>query len=60
MFASENRYLRPLPSVIIGLIAAIILLYIGNLIASARSADAFGLAFQTTFGIGGWATRQAA
>ena len=56
MFATENRYLRPLPAVIIGLIAAVVLLFIGNLIASARSEDAFGLALQDTFGAGGWVT----
>ncbi len=56
MFASENRYLRPLPPLIIGLVISIILLYIGNVIASARSSDAFGLAAQATFGAGGWAT----
>lgn len=56
MFALENKYLRPLPSVIIGLVAAVVLLYIGNVIASARSEEAFGLAFQATFGAGGWVT----
>lgn len=55
MFA-ENRYLRPLPPVIIGLVAAIILLFVGSLIAGARSQDAFGLALQDTFGAGGWVT----
>jgi len=55
MFA-ENRYLRPLPPVVIGLVAAVVLLYVGNLIASSRSEDAFGLALQQTFGAGGWAT----
>ncbi len=52
----ENRYLRPLPSIIIGLVAAIVLLYLGNLIANARSAEAWGLALQDTFGLTGWAT----
>lgn len=56
MFATENRYLRPLPPVIIGLVAAIILLYIGTFIASARSEDAFGVTAQAMFGAGGWAT----
>ena len=56
MFAIENKYLRPLPSIIIGLIAAIILLFIGNFIANSRSAEAFGLALQATFGAGGWVT----
>lgn len=55
MFA-ENRYLRPLPPIIIGLIAAIILLFVGSLIAGARSEDAFGLAAQSMFGAGGWIT----
>ncbi len=56
MFAIENRYLRPLPPIVIGLVAAVILLFIGNLIANARSEEAFGLAAQSTFGLGGWAT----
>lgn len=56
MFASENRYLRPLPPLVIGLVVSIVLLYIGSLIASLRSVDAFGLAAQATFGAGGWAT----
>lgn len=53
---SENRYLRPLVPMVIGLVAAVVLLYLGNLIAAARSDDAFGLAAQNTFGVGGWAT----
>lgn len=56
MVALQNRYLRPLPFLIIALVASIILLYFGSLIASLRSEDAFGLAAQATFGIGGWAT----
>jgi uncharacterized membrane protein len=35
---------------------AIILLFVGNLIAQSRSEDAFVLAAQNTFGAGGWAT----
>jgi uncharacterized membrane protein len=56
MFAIENRYLRPLPTIIIGLVAGIILLYIGTFIANVRSEDAFGLTAQSAFGAGGWAT----
>lgn len=56
MFGIENRYLRPLPPIVIGLVAATILLYIGSAIAGARSADAFGLAAQDMFGSGGWLT----
>jgi uncharacterized membrane protein len=56
VFALENRYLRPLPALVIGVVAAIILLYVGNVIAQTRSAEAFGLAAQNMFGLGGWAT----
>jgi hypothetical protein len=56
MFAIQNRYLRPLPALILALLATVILLFVGNLIAGARSADAFGLALQQTFGLGGWLT----
>jgi uncharacterized membrane protein len=52
----ENRYLRPLPAIIIGVVAAIVLLYVGDLIAGARSDEAFGLVPQDEFGLGGWAT----
>lgn len=52
----ENRYLKPLPYVLIGLVASIILLYIGELIAGMRSEDAFGLAPQDEFGAAGWVT----
>ena len=42
MFAIENRYLRPLPAIVIGLIAAVILLFIGSLIAGSSFAEALG------------------
>ncbi|MFQ5612488.1 MAG: ECF transporter S component [Anaerolineae bacterium] len=56
MLAIENRYLKPLPLLIIGLVAGAILLYVGSLIAAARDENAFGLAAQSAFGAGGWAT----
>ena len=56
MFGIENRYLRPLPTILIGLIVAVVLLYIGSAIAGLRSEDAFGLAAQDMFGAGGWLT----
>jgi uncharacterized membrane protein len=56
MFAIQNRFLRPLPALIIALLATVVLLFVGNLIAGVRSDDAFGLAFQQTFGLGGWLT----
>jgi uncharacterized membrane protein len=52
----ENRYLRPLPPIIIGLVAAVVLLFIGNVIANARSDEAFGLAARSAFGASGWVT----
>ena len=45
MFA-ENKYLRPLPPVVIGLVAAVILLFIGSLIAGSAFSDALGSASQ--------------
>jgi hypothetical protein len=52
----QNRYLRPLPPLVVGVVVSGVLLYIGSLIASLRSPDAFGLAAQAMFGAGGWAT----
>jgi uncharacterized membrane protein len=52
----QNKYLRPLPYVVGGLVVAIILLYVGELIANASSDEAWGLAPQDEFGVGGWVT----
>jgi ECF transporter S component (folate family) len=49
MFALENKYLRPLPPVIIGLVAAVVLLYIGSLIAGSDFSDALGSASHITW-----------
>lgn len=49
MFAIENKYLRPLPAIVIGLIAAVILLFIGSLIAGSNFADALGSAGAITW-----------
>ena len=56
MFAIENRYVRPVPYVVVGLIAAFVLLFMGELIANSRSGEAFGITAQTAFGVGGWVT----
>ena len=48
MFA-ENRYLRPLPPIVIGLIIAVILLFIGSLIAGSSFSDALGSASSVTW-----------
>ncbi len=52
----KNRYLRPLPYIIIGTLVAVILMYIGEFIANARSDEAWGLAGQDEFGAAGWVT----
>jgi uncharacterized membrane protein len=39
MFALENKYLRPLPFIIIGLIVAAIMVFIGSLIAGSNFTD---------------------
>jgi hypothetical protein len=52
----ENRYLKPLPWIVVGVIVAVVLLYIGDVIASASSDSAFGLGPQDEFGTAGWAT----
>lgn len=54
--STNNRYLRPLPYVIIGTVVAIVLMYLGEFIASATSDEAWGLAGQDEFGAGGWVT----
>ncbi|MFQ5399937.1 MAG: ECF transporter S component [Anaerolineae bacterium] len=54
--STENRYLKPLPYIIGGLVVSVILLYVGEFIAGATSDEAFGLAPQAEFGIGGWVT----
>jgi uncharacterized membrane protein len=48
MFA-ENRYLRPLPPIIIGLVAAVVLLFIGSLIAGSAFSDALGSTSQVVW-----------
>jgi uncharacterized membrane protein len=43
--------------VVVGLVALVVLLYLGNLIANARSGgQAWGLGQQSAFGLGGWVT----
>lgn len=42
MSAMQNRYLRPLPPIIIGLVIAVVLLFIGSLIAGTAFSDALG------------------
>jgi uncharacterized membrane protein len=56
MLAIENKYLRPVPTIIIGAVIAVVLLYVGDLIAGARSTDAYGLEPQDDFGTSGWVT----
>jgi len=52
----ENKYVRGLIFVVVGLIVLVALLYLGDVIATASSPDAYGVSAQQMFGVGGWAT----
>ncbi len=52
-----NKWVRPILPIVIGFVVLAILLYVGNVIAAARSGgEAYGLGAQTALGIGGWVT----
>jgi hypothetical protein len=52
-----NKWVRPILPIVIGFVALAVLLYVGNVIAAARSGgEAYGLGAQTVLGIGGWLT----
>ena len=52
----QNKYVRGLVTVVVGAVLLVVLLYLGDALASARSAESFGLAFQAAFGASGWVT----
>ncbi len=52
----SNKYVRGLIVIVAGIIILGVLLWLGELIANARSPDAFGLAAQGAWGAGGWLT----
>jgi uncharacterized membrane protein len=47
---SNNKWVKPILPIIIGLVAFLVLIFVGDVIANARSEDAFGLAFQNLIG----------
>ena len=52
----ENKYFRGLVFAVGGVVALSILLWLGEIIANASSDEAYGLALQGAFGVGGWLT----
>jgi hypothetical protein len=49
----SNKWVKSLVAVVIGVVAMVVLLYVGDLIAGE---EAWGLADQAAFGLSGWAT----
>ena len=52
----DNKWVKSFVAVLVGAVALVALLYIGDLIAGSQDEEAYRLAYQTMFGLEGWAT----
>jgi uncharacterized membrane protein len=52
----DNKYVRGAVTVVVGFVILAALLWLGEVIATSSSPDAYGLAAQGAFGSGGWLT----